>query len=145
MAGSPVKGIPKGKEPAGRVVYLLPHEEAAIRDALAPELRSVFAVSVHTGLRWSEQINLRWRDVDLHAGVITVPRSKHGEVRHVPINSVVRSVLFDLSLGRQRPDDPDERVFARRHREPDKFFPKAVERAQEALREAGKDRSRLEG
>lgn len=144
-ASNPLTGIAKAKEPSGRVVYLLLHEEAAIRDALSSELRPLFAVSVQTGLRWSEQINLRWRDVDLHTGIITVPRSKHGEARHIPINSVVRSVLFDLSLRRQHPDDPDERVFPCRYRQPDKFFPKAVERAQGALREAGKDGSRLDG
>ena len=73
-----------------------------------------------------------WRDVDLLARVITVARSKHGRSRQVPMNSVVRSVLIDLGARRQRPDDPDEVVFAAHYTAADKFFPKAVERAQAA-------------
>ena len=52
---------------------------------------------------------------------------------------------MDLGARRQRPDDPEELVFARRYREPDKFFPKVVMLAQARLREAGKDTSRLDG
>lgn len=65
-------------------------------------------------------MKLRWRDVDLHSGVITVPRSKHGEARHVPINSIVRSVLFDLSLRREHPDDPSGQTFTCRYTQADK-------------------------
>ena len=36
-------------------------------------------------------------------------------------------------------------VFACRHEQADKFFPRAVERARKALAEAGKDASRLDG
>lgn len=142
---NPVTGIAKLKEPGGRVLYLMPEEEQAIRDALDPDLRRLFIVSVHTGLRWSEQVSLTWGDADLHAGVITVPRSKHGETRQVPINSVVRSVLFDLGLGRERPDDPTEPLFPCRYRQADKFFPKVVQRARAALKEAGKNAARLDG
>jgi integrase len=48
---------------------------------------------IHTGLRKSEFANLRWKDVDLKAGVITIPRSKNGETRHVPMTSVVRATF----------------------------------------------------
>lgn len=90
-------------------------------------------------------MNLRWENIDLHAGTLTVPRSKHGEARHVPINSVVRSLLFDLGLRRPRPGEPTEHVFGHRYAEASNFFPKAVERAKVALKEAGKDASRLDG
>jgi len=152
VSTNPVTGITKAKEPGGRIIYLPPatldrpaFEENAIRDALALELRLLFMVSVHTGLRWGEQVGLRWRDVDLLARVITVARSKHGRSRQVPMNSVVRSVLIDLGARRQRPDDPDEVVFAAHYTAADKFFPKAVERAQAALTAAGTDASRLDG
>ncbi|PYN83753.1 MAG: hypothetical protein DMD96_00965 [Candidatus Rokuibacteriota bacterium] len=45
------------------------------------------------GLRKSEFLGLRWRDVDFKAGILTVPRSKNGEARHVPMK-------------RNRPRDP---------------------------------------
>jgi len=50
-------------------------------------------------------------------------------------------------MAMDRPDDPREPVFPRRYREPDKFFPRAVDRAQEALRAAGQEHeaARLDG
>src|SRR5262249_14575116 len=115
------------------------------RDILPLQLQRLFTVSVHTGLRWSKQLGLRWRYVDMLAGIITVQRSKNGRTRRVPMNSVVRSVLLDLGSQRKWPDDPSEPVFECRHAQADKFFPKAIEKAQERLRAAEKDTSRLEG
>jgi integrase len=54
-------------------------------------------------------------------------------------------VLFDLSLRREHPDDPSEQTFTCRYTPADKFFPKAVDGAREAVKRAGKDVSRLEG
>ncbi len=100
---------------------------------------------VNTGLRWSEQRRLEWRDVDFLTGLLTVRQSKSGHSRQIPMNSVVRSTLFDLASRRQDPENPAEIVFRCPYRQPDRFFPKAVERAQTALRDAGKDASRLDG
>ena len=132
---NPAKGIEKHKEPGGRIVYLPPatstrgaYEEDAIRSALTPSLRSLFTVSVHTGLRWSEQVNLRWRDIDMLTGTITIPQSKHGEMRQVPMNVIVRSVVMDLGALRRLPGDSTERVFDCPYQQAAKFFPQAVRR-----------------
>src|SRR6185295_10758859 len=61
------------------------------------------------------------------------------------MNAVVRSVLFDLSIQRKHPADPSEPVFACTYVEADNFFPKAVERARQALKKIEKDATRLEG
>jgi integrase len=61
------------------------------------------------------------------------------------MNSLVRSALFDLAGQRLRPDDPEEPVFRCPYRQPDRFFPKAVERAQKALKGSRMDTSRLDG
>jgi integrase len=94
VAANPVTGIPKLRVPGGRVVYLMPEDETALREALPPSLRTRMTVAVNSGLRWSEQARLQWAHVDRHA---------------------VR------------------------------LFGRAVARAQVALRDAGKDSSRLEG
>jgi integrase len=140
------------KEAGGRVLYLPPqtkarpaYEEEALLQALLAELRPLFRVSVHTGLRWSEQAALRWRDVDMLAGTLTVAQSKNGHVRTVPMNAVVRSVCLDLSLRRRRPQDPEERVFDAAYRTAARSFERAVNAAQAALREAGRDTSLLDG
>ena len=145
IASNPVHGVGKFKEPEGRTLYLAAEAEAAVCEALKPDLRALFTVSVHTGLRWSEQIALRWSDVDFLTGLMTISRSKSGHSRQVPMNSLVRSAVMDLATARRHPDDPTEPVFRCPHAQADKFFPKAVERARAALREANQDAGRLEG
>jgi integrase len=44
-------------------------------------------------MRKGKQYRLRWQDVDLKLGIITVPRSKPGEKRHIPINSIASAAL----------------------------------------------------
>lgn len=145
VAVNPVRGVPQFREAGQRLAYLTPEEEAVIRDALPERLRPAFTVSVNTGLRWSEQAGLRWRDVDVLTGVLTVPLSKNGTTHRVPINSAVRSVLVDLAARRQRMDDPGEMLFRDSYRQTARLFERAIERAQAALRDAGKDASRLVG
>lgn len=143
---NPATGIRKAKEPGGRVMYLTADEEEAISVQLAPELRPLFAFSLHTGLRWSEQAGLQWADVDMLAGVVTVARSKNGLARRVTLNSAASRVLVDLGAGRTPHSDAQEPVFrVGAYRTVCRAFPAAVTRAQTALREAGKDASRLEG
>jgi integrase len=57
---NPVRAVSKFKENNERVTFLTDAEEAAVWDALAPKHRPLFVVSVHSGLRWSEEAGLRW-------------------------------------------------------------------------------------
>ncbi len=152
LVTNPVKTIPKLRESGGRIAYLPPatgerpaYEETALLEALPAELRPLFTVSLHTGLRWSEQIGLNWRDVDMLAGVIGVGRSKNGYGRQVPMNTTVQSMLLELATRRKRTDDPMEPVFGHAYRTVARAFQQAVQRAQVVLREAGKDAARLDG
>jgi site-specific recombinase XerD len=142
---NPVTGIPKRKEAGGRVVFVLESEEAAIRDALPEVLKPLFIISIHTGLRWSEQAGLHWRDVDVLTGVITVRLSKNGASRQVPMNATVRAALMELAMRRQQTDDPEEPVTGISYRHMNRLFLRAVERATQALRDAGADTTRLRG
>jgi len=40
--------------------------------------------------------NLRWADVNFQTRIITIPRSKSGEMRHIPMNDRVVEILRDL-------------------------------------------------
>ena len=78
---NPVAKLKMLREPSGRVRYLTDESRDRVR------------VLLQTGLRKSEFLGLRWKDVDLKAGVLTIPRSKHGETRHVPLTSEVRAII----------------------------------------------------
>ena len=94
---NPVARIKLLKEPSGRVRYLTDDEENSLSGALSSDAdRQRLTVLLHTGLRKSEFLGLRWQDVDLKAGVLTIPRSKNGETRHVPMTSTVRQTLGKL-------------------------------------------------
>jgi len=147
LSVNPVTGIGKFRESGGRLVCLSERQETALREALSAQMRPYFVFALHTGLRWSKQMGLRWLDVDMLAKGLTVGKDKNGRTLRVPFNSATEAVLMEMGTQRLRPSDPDEHVFPRRYREPDKFFPRAVRHAQEVLREAGKEdeAARLDG
>jgi integrase len=51
-----------------------------------PAAWPIVEFALHTGLRQSEQFNLRWVDVDLANGFLTIPVSTSGRTRHVFLN-----------------------------------------------------------
>ena len=67
-----------------------------------PKRLPEFEVDLHTGMRLSEQYGMLWEFVDFKNQVITIPKSKHGDARHVRMNSRVTAILSGLknhSLG----------------------------------------------
>ncbi len=129
---NPIAKVRMLKEPSGRVRYLTDEEETRLMAALAADAdRQRVPVLLQTGLRKSEFLGLRWKHVDFKAGVLTIPRSKNGEARHVPMTSAVRAVLNRLP----RPLDASALVFPNSAGGPDlrwaeKTFPGAVSAAQ---------------
>jgi integrase len=78
-------------------------QEAALRAkirALHPAREPEFDLALHTGMRRNEQWQLRWQDVNLRAGIITIPQTKNSTRRHVPINSVAEKALNTLAACR---------------------------------------------
>jgi len=97
---NPVRQVPRKRENNLRTRFLGADEEAALRGKireLCPEREAELDLALNTGLRRNEQWRLRWQDVNLRAGIITIPQSKHGAARHVPINSVAEKALALLA------------------------------------------------
>jgi len=96
---NPVARVKKLLENNSRVRYLKPEEEVAVRKAVAAEIWLKIEFAILTGLRQGEQFGprgLRWENVDFGAGtsgVLTIPRPKNGEVRHVPLSPRAREIL----------------------------------------------------
>jgi integrase len=105
---NPVSKLRMLRESSGRTRYLSDEEEDRLMKALGTdEDRAKVTVLLHTGFRRGELHGLRWRDVDFKAGVLTVPKSKNGDSRPVPMTSTVRELLSR----RPRSLDKDALVF----------------------------------
>jgi site-specific recombinase XerD len=82
-----------------RTRWLAPEEEVRLRAAIAagcPEHMPELTLALHTGLRRGELYGLTWESVNASRQVLTIPRSKNGETRHVPLNSTALAALTEL-------------------------------------------------
>ncbi|MFY9583375.1 MAG: site-specific integrase, partial [Candidatus Acidiferrales bacterium] len=123
---NPIRQVPRRKENNARVRFLDEAEEARLRAKIREsyaEREPEFDLALHTGMRRSEQYGLRWENVNLRLGIITIPCSKHGERRYEPVNSQARAALE--SLRQQR--DGSERLIPRGHGR--RWFERAVREA----------------
>jgi site-specific recombinase XerD len=79
-----------------RMRWLSGEEEARLRAVVNdqhPDHLPELVLALNTGLRLSEMYALTWEHVNLSRKILTVPRSKNGEVRHVPLNATAHAVL----------------------------------------------------
>src|SRR5438094_1455113 len=91
---SPMQGIKFLRENNARTRYLSLEEcQRLIASCIAPHIRAMVSVALHSGMRLGEILNLRWRDLDFESSFILVRDSKNGEARHVPMDATL-SVLF---------------------------------------------------
>ena len=56
-------------------------------------------LAILTGLRKSEQFGLRWADIDLDRGLITLPHTKSGTVQYVHLMEEAKAILRGLIPG----------------------------------------------
>ena len=96
IGSNPVRSVKMFTENNARVRFLSDEDEKKLRAVMTPDDWRLVAIALNTGLRQAEQFNLRWEHVNFDTGIITVPRAKNGEVRHVPMNDSVRSILRSL-------------------------------------------------
>ncbi len=99
---SPVGAVAFPKESNGRVRYLSDDEEARLMVVLPEWLRPLVLAAIHTGMRKGELLGLKWDDVDLYAGAITLRETKSGEIERVPVNQTVRHTLAAVRDERMR-------------------------------------------
>jgi len=87
---SPMRRIKFIRENNARLRYLSLEEcERLVAGCLAPHLKAIVTIALHTGMRSGEIRSILWRDVDFDSGFIIIRQSKNGESRHVPMDSAV--------------------------------------------------------
>ncbi|MDD5546411.1 MAG: site-specific integrase [Candidatus Omnitrophica bacterium] len=99
---NPVKGIKLFREES-RLRFLEKEEIATLLKYCNGYLYPVVTVALHTGMRKSEILNLKWHDVDFSRDNIYLSQTKNGEKREVSMNSLVRSTLIKV---RKHPSSP---------------------------------------
>jgi integrase len=118
-------------------------DQEARRDRQHVARRATLATLVFAGLRIGELLSLRWRDVDLSAGRITVRASKtDAGMRQIDMLPVLRDELLTLKASARR-GGPNDLVFATSRGQPQsptnirrRVLAPAVRRANEQLAKA---------
>ena len=94
---NPVRQIRIPKAPPGRDRRLKPGELDRIVEASKSEiLPSIVRLAVETGMRQSEIAGMAWNRVDLKKRTVTLPETKNGEKRIVPLSSEAVRILSSL-------------------------------------------------
>ncbi len=83
------------------VRYLTPKQETTLLEHLPNTLHPLVKTAIYSGVRQGELLRLTWDDVDWNTGILTVKKSKHGEVHRVPMNSIVQGVISELYQNRK--------------------------------------------
>jgi integrase len=91
LDSNPVASVSKPKEPRGRIRYLSDEEREELLKACKassnPDILAVVVLAISTGARRMEIMSLRWKQVDLQRGVITLHETKNGEIRALPLTT----------------------------------------------------------
>ena len=128
---NPVLGVKFLEEPQRRLRYLEAVEEVRLLEISPEPLRSLIIIGTNTGIRiGSEALTLKWSDVDIGRGILTVQAAyaKSGESRSIPLNSRAKEAFRYLSSLRR-----SDYVFTQANGQPYKSmgkpFAKACENA----------------
>ena len=84
---------------AGKTRFLSIEEEARLCRAIGQPYDAWIRLAILTGLRKSEQFGLRWADIDLERGLITLPHTKSGTVQYVHLMEEAKQILSSLIPG----------------------------------------------
>lgn len=102
---NPARLVRRLREHNERTRFLSATEEKRLRAVIQgdfPDHLPEFDIALHTGIRRGEQYRLNWADVNLQARRITLPKTKNGTMRHVPLNSVALAAFRGLWMKSQQ-------------------------------------------
>jgi integrase len=94
---NPARGFKKFPEAPWRHKFFFSESEIEkLMNASAPHLRSILAVAFGTGLRKGDILKLKWRDVDLDRGIISIQMQKTGEPVEIPLIPMLQDLLRQM-------------------------------------------------
>lgn len=104
---NPVREVQRFHEDNEQFRYLTWEEEPLLMGQFTgrrAEMKPKVIVALGTGMRLTEQLSMRVKQVDFARNLVTVIHTKTGRNRQIPMNSEVRAVLVPLCRGK-RPED----------------------------------------
>lgn len=110
---NPAAKVKLFRENNARLRYLEKEEIKRLIENCNSILRPVVILAIYTGMRMTEMLTLKWRDIDFRRGIIYVLQTKNYEPREIPICNIVRETLIGV---RKHPDSPY--VFCKKNGKP---------------------------
>ena len=90
---NPAKRAKVLKGEVKRIRFLLPPEIQNLLSNFADHLRPIVTLALHTGMRKGELLTLKWDQVDMEQGFISLLDTKNHERRDIPMNETVKATL----------------------------------------------------
>lgn len=94
---SPFAHVAMPKVSQGKTRFLNMEEEIRLLEALGPVYGPWARLAILTGLRQAEQFRLKWTDVDLEQGIISLPQTKAGRCQYALLNEEAKCILKNLT------------------------------------------------
>ena len=98
---SPTKQVKLLKGAVMRVRFLMPGEIRVLLSNCAGHLKPIVTVALNTGMRKGGLLGLRWDQVNLEQGIISLLDTKNHERRDLPMNETVETTLRALKAEHQ--------------------------------------------
>ncbi len=94
-----LREVKKKVEENTRLRFLNIEECQTLIDCCSDHLKPIVTVALHTGMRLSEILNLKWEQVDLKHGFILLEITKNGERREIPIDNTLMIMFNNMPRG----------------------------------------------
>lgn len=105
LEDNPLRKVSKPKEPRGRIRFLSENERkkllVAAKESPSKYLYLIIVLCLSTGARKMEIIGLKWQNVDLNRGIITLHETKNGERRILPITGHALDLMHEHEKARR--------------------------------------------
>ncbi len=93
---NPVKAVRLPSLPEGRDRRLKPGELEKLLEATSEEMGQVIRFALESGMRRSEITGMKWEHVELQKKIVTLPETKNGQKRIVPLSPEAVRILSSL-------------------------------------------------
>jgi integrase len=101
IAGNPARLVGRLKEDNSVIRFLSVEEQTRLEFVLTPERWAIVKLALNTGCRAGELWRAKWPDVNRTTALLTLPKTKNGTIRHIPLNSDALNALDVLEKAEQ--------------------------------------------